>query len=194
MKNKRKTLLVTLIALVLLAIAIIAVFIFRGNQHGVRTLSLEQFKQGEEYQFDGAEWNMSYKEVNRALPFALETDAVRVPAPEGITFYNSKNRFDLYGKTGFASFEFQSDALKIIQFNFNFNPDEDYEAWFDQLVTELTNLYGPESDKKESDGENAIGQFNSIVYTWETDNTMLQINLLTGNKISPNGMIGVATK
>lgn len=183
-----------LIVLVLLALSVIATYIFHKNRHDINTLTIEQFKTGEEYQLDNVEWNISYDELKSVLPFTLEEDTARVPAPEGYAFYNSKNSFDLYGQQAIASFEFQSDALKIIQFNFNFTPEENHEEWFDKLVTELTSLYGPESDRKENSGENPIGQFSSIVYTWETDNTKLQINLLTGDKISPNGMIGLAVK
>lgn len=189
MKNKRKTLFTILISFVALTLIIITAFLIRGKTYN---LKLEQLKQEEEYQFDALAWNMSFEEVNRKLPYSLTVDEGRIPAPEGMAFYNSKRVYDLYGKQAVASFEFHSDALKIIQFDFDL--DENYEAWFDKLVTELTNLYGPESDKKENAGENVLGQFHSIVYTWETEHTMLQITLSTGNKISPNGMIGLAIK
>lgn len=194
MKNKRKTILTLIIFTIVFILAIVALVFIYGKRNSTKPLSLQQFKQGESYQFNDVSWNISFEEASRKLPFKLVTDPGRVPAPEGYAFYNSKNSFDLYGKQAIASIEFQSDALKVIQFTFNFDSDEDYETWFKQLLTELTELYGPESDKKENSGENPLGQFSSIVYTWETDNSMLQISLLTGNKISPNVMIGLAVK
>ena len=194
MKNKRKTILTLIIFTIVFILAIVALVFIYGKRNSTKPLSLQQFKQGEAYQFNDVSWNISFEEVSRKLPFKLLTDPGRVPAPEGYAFYNSKNSFNLYGQQAIASFEFQSDALKIIQFSFNFDTAEECEAWFDKIVTESTNLYGAERDKKENSGENALGQFNSTVYTWETDNTMLQLSLITGNKISPSAMIGVAAK
>lgn len=153
-----------------------------------RTLSLEHLKNdNNEYQYEDIEWGMSAESVTKSLPYAIKINTEN-NAPENITFYDSEVPFDLNGQKGTASFEFHDDKLAIVDFNFHLNGD--YEQWFKTLTEELTQLYGTESDKKESSSD----RFNSVVYIWETDNTMLQIALMTGGSIKPSAMIGVFTK
>lgn len=188
MKNKYKLFLIILIPLIVLALVFTIYFLTQEKNYNNSTLRLEQFKQSVEYQFDEITWNMSTKEVSGLLPYPLLKDTQKAPALADITYYKSKNFYILDGQRAVASFEFHSDKLKILKFDFFL--DENYEEWFEKQVTELTQLYGPQSDKM----ENASEQFNSIGYKWQTDKTMLQIILLKGSNIHPSVTIGIGIR
>lgn len=57
-------------------------------------------------------------------------------------------------------------------------------------VKELIQLFGTENDKM----ENASEHFSTIGYKWETENTMLQLILMTGDTINPSAAIAVIAK
>ena len=179
---------IPVIALIALVLIFTIYFLTREKTYDSSLLTLEQLKQGEEYQFDEITWNISAKEVSSLLPYYLLKDTQKTPVPTNITYYKSRNYYVLDGQSATASFEFHSDELKILKFDFHL--DENYEEWFEKQVAGLTQLYGPESDKM----ENVSEQFNSVGYKWQNDNTTLQIILLTGNNIHPSATIGIGIK
>ena len=92
------------------------------------------------------------------------------------------------GRSATAAFEFHDGGLSTVKFSFHLG--EDYEEWIAEQVQTLTSLYGQETDKM----ENSSDGFASKGYRWDTENTSLQIILMTGEKIKPSGTIVVGVK
>ena len=187
---KKKSLIIVLTVLIAVALMLALYFVFAGNSVDSIELSLEDFKSNGEYQYSEIAWGASVAQVNEALPYALEEeDSSRTPpASTGYTFYKSKNAYTLDGQSTVASVQFHDDALQVIQFAFH--AGQNYQQWFESQVAELTRLYGAHSDK----AENASDMFESTLYTWSTDNSMLQIVLLTGKNVAPTVTISVGAK
>ncbi len=186
---KKKSIIIILTVLIAVALMLALYFVFAGNNVENIELSLEDFKSNGEYQYSGIAWEASVAQVNEALPYALEEDNSRTPPTStGYTFYKSKNAYTLDGQSTVASVQFHDDALQVIQFAFH--AGQNYQQWFESQVAELTRLYGAHSDK----AENASDVYESTVYTWSTDNSMLQIVLLTGKNVEPTVTISVGAK
>lgn len=186
MKNKTLKIIISIIIILLLLLAII--FVLKNRSYDDAVLSLDSFKSNSEYQYSEIEWGSSANQVSKHLPYSLEKDTSKTPLPDNVAFYKSKNRYLLDEQSSFASFEFYNDKLTIVKFDFHLG--ENYNQWFENQVEKLTQLYGPESDKMES----SSGQLKSIGYKWETDHTMLQLILMTGDTIKPTATLGVGTK
>lgn len=187
MKNKtRKMIIIPVVAALMLLCAIIFIIKTRGYNDVV--LSLDSLKSDNIYQFNDIKWGMSVEEVNRKLPNKLQENTARTVSSENIAFYTSKNRYLLDEQSSYASFEFNNDELKIIQFSFHLH--DDYHQWFENQVKKLTELYGTESEKM----ENASDKMQSIGYRWDTDTTTLQLILMTGDSIKPAATLGVGLK
>lgn len=176
--------------IVLVVSAAVCTFLFAKRRHSDMEISLERLSDGGEYKLDGLEWGMSPEEVMERLPYGIERDAYRneYDGIGGTVFYNAENRFTLDGQNATAVFEFQEDELAIVQYGFRL--DEDYEQWFENLSEKMLQLYGEESRR----GDSANEQFQSKGYIWETEQTMLQITLITGDSYQPSAVIGVARK
>ena len=65
----------------------------------------------------------------------------------------------------------------------------DYETWFQRQIDSLTDLYGEESVKEETENED-LG-FETVLYKWDYENTSLQAVLTTGEDVKPAAAIGV---
>lgn len=186
---KKKSIIIILTVLIAVALMLALYFVFAGNSVDSIELSLEDFKSNGEYQYSGIAWGASVAQVNEALPYALEEDSSRTPpASTGYAFYKSKNAYTLDGQSTVASVQFRDDALQVIQFAFH--AGQNYQQWFESQVAELSRLYGAHTDK----AENASDIYESTVYTWSTDNSMLQIVLLTGKNVAPTVTISVGAK
>ncbi|MBR7122684.1 MAG: hypothetical protein IKC95_04445 [Oscillospiraceae bacterium] len=178
---------IIIILAVLIAVALL--LLFTGNNVEDIDLSLGDLKSNGEYQYSGIAWGASVAQVNEALPYALEQDSSRTPPiSTGYTFYKSQNAYTLDGQSTVASVQFHDGTLQVIQFAFHVG--QNYQQWFESQVAELSRLYGAHTDKV----ENASDIYESTVYTWSTDNSMLQIVLLTGKYINPTVTISVGMK
>lgn len=187
--KKKSIIIIILTVLIAVAVMLALYFVFAGSRVDSIELLLENFKSNGEYQYDGIAWGASVAQVNEALSYALEEDSTRTPpASTGYVFYKSKNAYILDGKNTVASVEFHDGTLQVIQFAFHVG--QNYQQWFESQVAELSRLYGAHSDK----AENASDMFESTIYTWATDNSMLQIVLLTGKNIEPTVTISVGAK
>ena len=187
---KKRKLLIVLILLVLIVLSL-AVYLGVRNEKGRSTaLALEQLMDGNEYQYVDAKWGMSPKEVKKAVPYAIKKDENNVSSYNGRYFYKSKYPVVLDGYTANASFEFIDDQLTCIKFNFRLG--DNYDKWFNTQVDALRELYGEESDTM----ENSSDEYNltSKGYKWDTEQTTLQIILMTGDSINPTVMIGVGSR
>ena len=183
--------LVAVIALVVLVAICIYLFMERGK-HSDAEIPLERLSEGGEYRFEGLEWGISAEEAAKQLSFEIELDEYKnaYEGAVGTTFYKAEHSFALDGQSAIATLEFQDGALAIVKFDFDFHEEQNYEQWFEALVEEMLRLYGEESRKL----ENANDQLQSIVYIWETEQTMLQITLMTGDSIYPGALVGVGRK
>lgn len=186
---KKKSMIIILAVLIAVVWMLALYFFFAGSSVDSIDLSLEDFRSNGVYQYSGIAWGASVAQVNEALPYALEADSSRTPpASTGYAFYTSKNAYTLDGQSTTASLQFHDGTLQVIQFAFHVG--QNYQQWFESQVAELSRLYGAHNDK----AENASDIFESTVYTWSTDNSMLQIVLLTGKNIAPTVVISVGAK
>ena len=187
---KKKNVLIIVAVLVAAVLLVALYFVFFGNKRV--ELSLEDFKHNGQYQYDGIAWGSSVEQVKEALSDSLEEDAARKPpASSGYTFYKTKNEYRLDGMSTNASVQFHDGTLETFQFSFRFEQDyQVWQVWFDNQVAELTSLYGEPTKKS----ENASDMFESTLYDWSTDNSTLQIVLVTGKNVQPTGVISVGMK
>lgn len=184
---KKKIVLIILAVLIVAAMLLTLYFVFAGDK--CVELSLGDFKSNGEYQYHEIAWGSSPDQVKEALSDTLEEDAVRKPpASTGYIFYKTKTEYRLDGISTNASVQFHDGALETFQFSFRF--EQNHQVWFDNQVAELTSLYGAPTEKK----ENASDMFESTLYEWSTDNSTLQIVLLTGKYINPTVTISVGMK
>ena len=169
------------------AAVVLAAGIVTGCQKS-NEISLKDLKTGDEYQYAKAAWNASLQEVEKRLPYSIEKDEARASGSSKYVPYKSENKITLDGYEAVVTFEFCEDELKMISFNFDL-PDENYKEQFETQVERLIQQFGPESEKMESsDG------FNEITYVWKTQNTALQLDLLTGEALSPRIELSMADK
>lgn len=151
-------------------------------------ISLKDLKTGDEYQYAKAMWNTSAEEVKKSLPFSMIKDTERIP--EGNTGkyyvpYRSEETVTVDGVEAVARFEFYEDQLKYIQFALEI-PEDGYREQFDKEVERLTRQFGSESDKSEtSRNDELLGNTETTVYRWETENTSIQLSLMTSTYREP---------
>ena len=189
MKKKTKVIAIFSAIVVLLLSATIVCFLQNKDYKDVE-LSLNSFQSDIEYQYDDVKWLSSVQEVNKHLPYSLNKDPQREIVDESINYYTSKNKYILDGQSASASFQFVKDQLQIIQFSFIL--DENSDQWFEDQVTNLQQLYGKETDTLNSSSEQL--QLKSVGYRWDTDNTSLQIILLTGDNKTPSVTLSIGVK
>ena len=154
--------------------------IFKGHEHLLDspddldlTIDLKKFKDGNEYRYEKLLWNITFGQVQDALPYSLLEDTARTQAPEGYAYYISEYKHNLYGQTAAATFEFYEDQLKMVQLNFA--PEgkkKKVEAFFEGVVETLIDICGKESVKTEDDATGHVG------YQWKGENTMLQVDMV----------------
>lgn len=191
--NKKKLLWIVPI-LVVAVIALLLVISFRVGREKAATggdgsiaILLEQLKNGDEYCYKELEWGSSVQSIEKLFPCEIEknTDS---SLPNNLAIYNAKTPFVLNDVIGTVSCEFQDDKLKSIKFSCHLG--EDCWQWFDARVEELIRLYGKESDKM----ENSSDKYSSVGYKWDTNDTTLQIILMTGDSVTPSFTLGVGAK
>ncbi|MDE6916667.1 MAG: hypothetical protein K2P39_07720 [Lachnospiraceae bacterium] len=178
--------------LALIVLAAIGMFLFSKRRQFDAEISPERLSDGSEYKFDKLNWGISAAEAAKLLPFDIVKDTYRneYEGAGGTVFYTATNSFTLDGQEATLTFEFEDDGLAIVQYSFRLDEASAYEQWFVALTEELLGLYGKESRSVENTGS----PFCSKGYVWETDATMLQITLITGESYNPSALIGVARK
>ncbi len=186
---KKRSVIVLIIFALLLVLILLIKYITPGRENMEDyALSIEQFKTEGEYRYCGAPWLISVKEFKKYVPYTIVKDEGKVTSSTGRVFYRSNYPVVLNGYSTKACFEFLSDHLNTVQFHFHL--DDDYEQWFEKRVGELKTLYGKETDTLDSASEDYV--FKG--YKWDTENTTLQIILVTGDSVKPTVMIGVGDR
>ena len=174
------------------AAVVLAAGILTGCQKS-NEISLKDLKTGDEYQYAKAAWNTSAQEVEKSLPFSMEKHPI---VPEGNTGkyyvpYRSEN-ITVDGLKATAKWEFYEDQLKMIQFNIETTRDE-YREQFDKEVERLTRQFGSESNKSEtSRNDELLGNTETTVYRWDTENTSMQLSLMTSTYREPSILLSMS--
>jgi hypothetical protein len=139
----------------------------------IMELELTDFKHKEEYQFCKIPWGSSLEEVKTMMTYSLLEDPGRPPTSDGKAFYISLEDYMLKGKSATAVYEFNNDKLVGVQLVFS--SAENAVELFDPIITEITELFGMESEKFESE------YTDDISYLWKTNNTLLEIDSVNIN-------------
>lgn len=177
---------------IMAAAVVLAAGILTGCQKS-NEISLKDLKTGDEYQYVKAMWNTSVQEVEKNLPFSMEKHPI---VPEGNTGkyyvpYRSEN-ITVDGLKATAKWEFYEDQLKMIQFNIETTRDE-YREQFDREVERLTRQFGSESNKSEtSRNDELLGNTETTVYRWDTENTSMQLSLMTSTYREPSILLSMS--
>lgn len=152
-------------------------------------VSLEKFRNGSpEYQYGDILWNSSFDEVKEKLEDRASEYEVEGTLPDSEYRYLKHTAVqELEGQKGELYFEFLNDRLQAVRYDFSL--EGDYETWFQRQIDSLTDLYGEESVKEETENEE-LG-FETVLYKWDYENTSLQAVLTTGEDVKPAAAIGV---
>ena len=86
-------------------------------------------------------------------------------------------------------FDFYYETLRRVQFSFTLNDDSD--AFYQQLISDLTEQYGEPTESKES--SSAYLEIHTHSSQWEAENTQLLVVLITGEQRTPSLEIVIGT-
>ena len=152
-------------------------------------VSLEKFRNGSsEYQYGDILWNSSFDEVKEKLEDRAAEYEVEGTLPDSEYRYLKHTAVqELEGQKGELYFEFLNDRLQAVRYDFSL--EGDYETWFQRQIDSLTDLYGEESVKEETENEE-LG-FTERLCKWEHGKTSLQAVLMTGESVKPSATIAV---
>lgn len=152
-------------------------------------VSLEKFRNGSsEYQYGDILWNSSFDEVKEKLEDRVSEYEVEGTLPDSEYRYLKHTAVqELEGQKGELYFEFLNDRLQAVRYDFSL--EGDYEIWFQRQIDSLTDLYGEESVKEETENEE-LG-FTERLCKWEHGKTSLQAVLMTGENVKPSATIAV---
>lgn len=152
-------------------------------------VSLERFRNdSSEYQYGDIPWRSSFDEVQEKLKDRTSEYEVEGTLPDSEYRYLKHTAVqNLEGQKGELYFEFLNDRLQAVRYDFSL--EGDYETWFQRQIDSLTDLYGEESVKEETENEE-LG-FETVLYKWDYENTSLQVVLTTGEDVKPAATIGV---
>ncbi len=152
-------------------------------------VSLEKFRNGSsEYQYGDILWNSSFDEVKEKLEDRVSEYEVEGTLPDSEYRYLKHTAVqELEGQKGELYFEFLNDRLQAVRYDFSL--EGDYETWFQRQIDSLTDLYGEESVKEETENEE-LG-FTERLCKWEHGKTSLQAVLMTGENVKPSATIAV---
>ena len=152
-------------------------------------VSLERFRNdSSEYQYGDIPWRSSFDEVQEKLKDRTSEYEVEGTRPDSEYRYLKHTAVqNLEGQKGELYFEFLNDRLQAVRYDFSL--EGDYETWFQRQIDSLTDLYGEESVKEETENEE-LG-FETVLYKWDYENTSLQVVLTTGEDVKPAATIGV---
>lgn len=152
-------------------------------------VSLEKFRNGSsEYQYGDILWNSSFDEVKEKLEDRAAEYEVEGTLPDSEYRYLKHTAVqELEGQKGELYFEFLNDRLQAVRYDFSL--EGDYKTWFQRQIDSLTDLYGEESVKEETENEE-LG-FTERFCKWEHGKTSLQAVLMTGENVKPSATIAV---
>lgn len=152
-------------------------------------VSLEKFRNGSsEYQYGDILWNSSFDEVKEKLEDRVSEYEVDGTLPDSEYRYLKHTAVqELEGQKGELYFEFLNDRLQAVRYDFSL--EGDYKTWFQRQIDSLTDLYGEESVKEETENEE-LG-FTERLCKWEHGKTSLQAVLMTGENVKPSATIAV---
>lgn len=138
---------------------------------GEELFSLEELRnENGDFQYKDIPFGSSSEEVLGQIPAELEkTEAIDSAA---VSYY-TKEKFEFYGCDATLFLEFDEDKLDAVQVHF---PVEKGEEQFQEILDELTGLYGEADEVTGGEGE----LFTSEIYLWgkDTDAARLQATLL----------------
>lgn len=176
--GNKKLIIVLAVVLIVAALLVGLFFVFSNGKPKDVALTLEELNNNGQFQLGKLDWGLSVSQVNALLPHDLVEDNFRKP-PEssGYVFYNTEYEYALSGLCTPASVQFYNGTLETVQFTFHAGLDS--KQWFDAQIREATRLFGEQNDKK----ENVTEMFESTIYTWTTEETMLQIALIVGDQV-----------
>lgn len=152
-------------------------------------VSLEKFRNdSSEYQYGDILWNSSFDEVKEKLEDRAAEYEVEGTLPDSEYRYLKHTAVqELEGQKGELYFEFLNDRLQAVRYDFSL--EGDYKTWFQRQIDSLTDLYGEESVKEETENEE-LG-FTERLCKWEHGKTSLQAVLMTGENVKPSATIAV---
>lgn len=152
-------------------------------------VSLEKFRNGSsEYQYGDILWNSSFDEVKEKLEDRAAEYEVEGTLPDSEYRYLKHTAVqELEGQKGELYFGFLNDRLQAVRYDFSL--EGDYKTWFQRQIDSLTDLYGEESVKEETENEE-LG-FTERLCKWEHGKTSLQAVLMTGENVKPSATIAV---
>lgn len=152
-------------------------------------VSLEKFRNGSsEYQYGDILWNSSFDEVKEKLEDRAAEYEVEGTLPDSEYRYLKHTAVqELEGQKGELYFEFLNDRLQAVRYDFSL--EGDYKTWFQRQIDSLTDLYGEEFVKEETENEE-LG-FTERLCKWEHGKTSLQAVLMTGENVKPSATIAV---
>ncbi len=165
--------------LALTLIFVMAVGVLTACNQG-SSVSLDDFKSDGKYQYAKTSWGSSSDEVKKALPYSIEEDTYRKPETVDTVFYNSKDTVTVNGEKAKATFEFNADRLRAVQFYFDASEDNCKEV-FEKQSKSMLEKFGSENEKL----ENSSNNIDNIGYMWKSGNTQLQFSMMSGNSIEP---------
>lgn len=140
-----------------------------------------------EYQYLNIAWDSSVEEVIKVLPYEIKEVDLGIPPEEGTAVYQSRDSVEFDGQDATAEFEFLDNKLNTVTLTVSY-PEEDYEEWFEEQAEALAEAYGPEAKKS----DNKTDFFDSKIYQWKENDTLMQVDLLTGESFEPIVRFGVS--
>lgn len=151
-------------------------------------IACDQFRneECEEFQYRNIAWDTSVEEVLEALPYEIAEADLGIPPEEKTAVYQSKDVLEFGGMEASADFEFVDNKLNSVKFTVS-DLEDGYEEWFEEQAEELAEIYGTEYESRENESE----FFNSKIYKWRENDTLLEWTLLTGEGVDPTAMVGV---
>ena len=152
-------------------------------------VSLERFRNdSSEYQYSDISWKSSFDEVQEKLEDrASEYEVEGTLSDREYRYLKPTAVQELEGQKGELHFEFFHDELQTVRYDFSL--EGDYETWFQRQIDSLTDLYGEEFVKEETENEE-LG-FTERLCKWEHGKTSLQAVLMTGENVKPSATIAV---
>lgn len=135
-----------------------------------------------EFQYKDIPFGSSSEEVLGQI--SAELEKMEAIDSSAVSYY-TKEKFEFYGCDATLFLEFDEDKLDGVQIQFAL---KEGEKQFQQILEELTALYGEADEVKGQEGE----PFTSEIYLWgkDTDAARLQADLLKG-KSDVSASVGV---
>ena len=140
------------------------------------SISLDNLKDGDQYQYNGLKWKSKLKDVKKEIPYTLKPlKYENLSADYKEQVYVANETFNLQGQNAILKLQFVDG--KLSQFLYAFHLDETYDEWFETQCDNLRQLYGEETSWNIN--YSSITKMKSQTYRWDLGDTTLQ--LIIGN-------------